>query len=345
MRFSGSRSSRDYGAAERLLHRLLLGSRAVMETTFDVERALYSGRLDPAWLERPVFVCGLARGGTSLVTRLLDGTGEFASLRYRDMPAPLAPNLWARLSSGNSRRVVGEQRGHGDGLSHDLDTPEAIEEVFWRAFEGDRYIRPDHLKDARPEEETLAAYKTLIGLCALREGRGRYLAKNNNHVLRLGALAKAFPDVIFVHPFRAPSDHAASLLRQHLQACGRHREDDFSRRYARWLAHHEFGLDHRPLSFSKEGAVRDPMKIAYWQTYWEVVHAHLLGQPPEVAARQIFLDVDALRCGPADVLASLSRKVGCASLDPGIVFQSGLVREAESDIHAALVTRARASVV
>lgn len=316
-----------------------------METAFDVERALYSGRLNPAWLVRPVFVCGLARGGTSLVTRLLDGSGEFASLRYRDMPAPLAPNLWARLSSGNSRRVVGEQRGHGDGLSHDLDTPEAIEEVFWRAFEGDRYIRPDHLMDARPAEETLAAYKTLIGLCALRDGRGRYLAKNNNHVLRLGALAKAFPDAIFIHPFRAPRDHAASLLRQHLQACRRHRQDNFSRRYASWLAHHEFGIDHRPLSFSGGTAVGNPMAIAYWQAYWEVVHAHLLAQPPEVAARQIFLDVDALRCRPGEIVATLSRNVGCASLDAEIVFKVGDVREAESALHAALMSRARASAV
>jgi len=311
-----------------------------METTFDMERALHAGRLDPAWLARPVFVCGLARGGTSLVTRLLDGTGQFASLRYRDMPAPLAPNLWTRLSAGNTRRVVGGERGHGDGLSHDLDTPEAIEEVFWRAFEGDRYIRPDHLRVVRPADETIAAYRTLIGLCALREGRGRYLAKNNNHVLRLDALAKTFPDAIFVHPFRAPSDHAASLLRQHLQARRRHQEDNFSRRYSGWLGHHEFGLDHRPLSFSGAPMRGDPIKIDYWRDYWDVVHAHLLGQPPEVVARQVFLDTDALRRDPVEVLADLSRRVGCAPLDARIVTKTGVAVGAESELHAELRSRA-----
>ena len=44
------------------------------------------------------------------------------------------------------------------------------------------------------------------------EGRTRYLSKNNNNILRLPALARAFPQALILIPFRDPLTHAASLL-------------------------------------------------------------------------------------------------------------------------------------
>lgn len=145
---------------------------------------------------------------------------------------------------------------------------------------------------------------------------------------------------MFIHPFRAPADHAGSLLRQHLQARRRHQDDAFSRRYAGWLGHHEFGLDHRPLSFTDAPFAGDSLKLDYWRAYWDDVHAHLLGQPPVVAARQVFLDADALRREPVGVLTVLARKVGCVPLDPAIVLRTDSVIEPQSEIHAALMSRA-----
>src|SRR4051812_3241920 len=125
-----SRSDDVYSRADRILHRLALGWRGAVETSFDLEWMLFGKAARAIPVERPVFVCGLARAGTSLVARAVAAAPAMASPSYRDMPFPLAPNLWARL--GGKRRLGAAPRGHGDGLSHDLDTPEAIEEAFWR---------------------------------------------------------------------------------------------------------------------------------------------------------------------------------------------------------------------
>ena len=312
-----SRSPAAYSGPDRLLHRIALGSRPVMETSFDIERAMFGKAVDPGAVTRPVFVCGLARAGTSLVTRLLDNSGVFASLRYRDMPFPLAPNLWARLSVGDSRKVAVVERSHGDGMIHDLNTPEAIEEVFWRCFESDRYIRADGLLPTPPLADTMDAYRQLIGLVCLRGGRNRYLAKNNNHVLRLQSLVDAFPDAVLVHPFRHPMRQAASLLEQHRRTCSQQSQELFSGSYSRWLVHHEFGADQRAHRLPGSPAVDgDRFDMEYWLKCWDSVYSILLNQGATVRQRQVFVDYDELCHRPFEVLGNLATRVGCAPLDP-----------------------------
>lgn len=332
-----------YSGPDRLLHRSALGSRPVMETSFDIERAMFGKAAGSAMVARPVFVCGLARAGTSLVTRLLDGSGAFGSLRYRDMPFPLAPNLWARLSGGDKRRVEAVERSHGDGLNHDLDTPEAIEEVFWRCFEGDRYIRSDGLLTTRPRAESMDCYRQLVELVCLRNVRNRYLAKNNNHVLRLESLVDAFPDAVLVHPFRHPMKQAASLLVQHRRTGGQQALDKFSTEYASWLVHHEFGTDQRPhLLPGAPSAHEDRSDLKYWLECWDSVYGFLLNQGPAVRSRQVFVDYDDLCRRPSEVLGTLAARVGCAPLDAASVKDAGQIPEAgpEFPVHLALKARA-----
>lgn len=312
-----------------------------METSFDIEWARFGKAASAASVGPPIFVCGLARAGTSLVTRLIAAEQGMAYPSYRDMPFPLAPNWWARVS-GRNRRVAPSQRGHGDGLTHDLDTPEAIEEVFWRCYEGRRYIARDGIVPVLPAPETMAGFRRYTALVALRGGGGRYLSKNNNNVVRLRALAEAFPDARFVHPFRHPERQAESLRRQHERACALQRDDRFRLRYAGWLGHHEFGLGRLP--FLLPGA---PLAGAgerdadYWLASWNAVYAHLLDQPEPVRARQFFLDYDALCRSPEKVLDALASFLGLGGL-------TGAVRPPETPngtavppqalaLHAALV--------
>lgn len=327
-----------YGRADRLLHRIALGSRAVMETSFDIEWAVHGKAARARPVERPVFVCGLARGGTSLVTRLIAAAPGFAAPSYRDMPFALAPNLWSRLAG--RRRLSAAERGHGDGLGHDLDTPEAIEEVFWRCFEGENYIRPEGLARTAPEPDTLAAFRRYVALVLLRGEGTRYVSKNNNNVLRVEALAAAFPDALFVHPFRHPAAHAASLARQHERALSLQRGDAFRRRYAEWLGHHEFGLTRRPFLLpGGPKAVGEPNE-RWWLAQWDAVYAHLLGQTEAVRRRQFFLDLNVLRAEPGTALGRLSAFLGSGALDPGAIRPSEApprTAPAEMTVHRNLV--------
>jgi hypothetical protein len=262
-------------------------------------------------------VAGLARAGTTVLMQQVEAADRFASLRYADMPFPLAPNTWAALSGKARRQVARSQRGHGDGLEHDLDSAEAIEEVFWRMACGPDYLAPDGLHAHGPDDAALAAFGQFMALVCLARGGDRYLSKNNANVLRVGALA-AIPGAVLVHPFRAPLEQAASLLAQHRRACALGREDRFRADYMRWLGHHEFGVHQRPFVLPGQPAPRgDPDSLAYWLRTWSAVYRHLLEQPADVAARQCFVDYDRLAQGDGAVRAVLAQRLGLPHGLPG----------------------------
>jgi len=152
-----------YGFPARVLHRLALGNTGVLETGFALERRLFSKRSPDSVTAGHVFVSGLARSGTTALMRALYDSGEFGSLTYRDMPFVLAPNLWARVTQGSRQRMAAMERAHGDGIQIGFDSPEALEEVFWRVFGGD-YIRGDRLVSIQPSDESIAAFRAYVEL-------------------------------------------------------------------------------------------------------------------------------------------------------------------------------------
>lgn len=262
----------DYSALDRLLHRLALASPMRAEMLHDVERSLYLSSA-PADEGRHVFVCGLARAGTTILMRELHRSGAFGSLTYADMPFVLAPNLWCRLSARGVDPGPRAERAHGDGIEVDQNSPEALDEVYWRVFAGDDYIRPDRLVPHRPDDDAISGYRDLIRLILRRTGKARYLAKNNNHILRLDALAAAFPDSLFLVPVRAPAAHARSLHSQHRRFA---ESDPFTQSYMRWLGHHEFGATHRSFAWNGAAAGGDPNTPDYWLAQWIAAHRVLL---------------------------------------------------------------------
>jgi hypothetical protein len=260
-----------YSFLDRLLHRLALAYAPMAEASFDMDQATV--RADPARVasERHVFVSGLARAGTSVLMRRFYATGRYRSLTYRDMPFVLAPNLWRRLSRLSRRDIAKSERAHGDDVLVDADSPESFDEVFWRTFSGDEYLTSDRLIAYRPDEEVVSKYVRYVNaiLAASDTPVQRYLSKNNNNILRLGALREAFPNALILIPFREPLQHAHSLLRQHARFSKLQSEQTFVLRYMTWLGHHEFGLDHRPFQF--DGSARPPHApdaLDYWLYLW-----------------------------------------------------------------------------
>jgi hypothetical protein len=276
----------EYGFLDRLLHRLALGFPPVAEASFDMDQAMV--RVDPAHVvaKRHVFVSGLARAGTSVLMRRFHATGRYRSLTYRDMPFVLAPNRWRRLSLMSRRDIAKSERAHGDDVLVDADSPESFDEVFWRIFSGDEYLGDDRLVAYRPDDEVVNKYVRYVNaiLAASDTPLERYLSKNNNNILRLGALHRAFPNALILIPFREPLQHAHSLLRQHKRFSKMQSEQKFVLRYMTWLGHHEFGLDHRPFQF--DGSARPPHApdtLNYWLTLWCDTYSWLERSKPEAA--------------------------------------------------------------
>jgi len=261
-----------YDFPSRVLHRLALSNTAILETSFDVERKLFAERPIKSIQAKHVFVSGLARSGTTMLMQALYDSREFSALTYRDMPFVLAPNTWAKVTGRSRRHIDDVERAHGDGIQIDFDSPEALEEVFWRVFGGD-YIREDRLASVRLTDESIAAFRVYVDLINRRYNKRRYLSKNNNNVLRLAGLPSIFPNAIILVPFRDPLRQARSLLTQHHRFIDRNRYDRFVRRYMTWLVHHEFGSDHRPFEWGAAvGTKYVPTELEYWLAQWVSVY-------------------------------------------------------------------------
>ena len=262
----------DYSALDKLLHHLALGSAMRAEMIHDIEKGMFL-KAAPPDEGRHVFVCGLARAGTTILMREIHGSGAFGSLTYADMPFILAPNLWRKLSARGAQAGEKQERAHGDGIAVDQHSPEALDEVYWRVFAGKDYVRKERLTPHKPDRDQIAGYRDLIRLVLLRTGKTRYLSKNNNMILRLAPLAQAMPDSTFLVPVRDPVSHAMSLLSQHRRFAD---ADAFTQTYMQWLGHHEFGATHRPFVWGEEMVSGSPDTPDYWLARWLAAHKALI---------------------------------------------------------------------
>jgi len=83
-----------YSAVDRLLHRLAFATSDMQVELAALEDMIYRKSLADTPVNRPVFITGLPRAGTTLLLQLTSALEEFASHSYRDMPFVLLPMLW-----------------------------------------------------------------------------------------------------------------------------------------------------------------------------------------------------------------------------------------------------------
>ena len=302
-----------YDVVSKLLHHLILEKSIVGETVFDLERAIYSSKVNDVSEEKHVFISGLARTGTTILMRHLYATNSFCSLTYRDMPFILGPNMWCSFSRhAKPKQGESRERAHGDGILINYDSPEAFEEVFWRVFCGKDYIQKDKLIPMIADHKTIEKFRDFISLILKDRYPKNYLSKNNNNILRLKALKEAFPNSVIIVLFREPLQHAYSLMNQHKRFLLMHNNDPFSKKYMAWLAHYEFGLNHRPFIFSEKNFEGGKVEtLEYWLKLWIETYSYLKENNPQGT---VFLNYEFL-CDNADsVMEWLAKKVQVPSV-------------------------------
>lgn len=307
-----------YGVMDRWVHWIALAPSSVRHLAFDLERqyalslrgasSSRDASKDPA--ASAVYVCGLARSGTTMLLRILDELGDFRSLTYRDMPFVLAPNLWKQVTRYSKQDAAVKERAHGDGILVSVDSPEGLEEVFWRTF-GMRMPSPECFgyEEPTPEElQAFAEYRALVANPRTEPAPSngklrRYLSKNNNNLLRLRSLS-ADPTATILLVYRNPVATARSLHRQHQRFCASQSSDRFTRKYMGWLSHYEFGLDHLPFCFvmPRMSGKYTPDDLNYWLDYWNAVYRYVLSVGD---LRYHLINHDALRHSPEKVLLAL----------------------------------------
>ena len=215
------------------------------------ESRLLASRLAATTIDRPVFISGLARAGTTILLRKLCELPEFATHRYSDFPFLFTPYAWALLRRlMPASRQIPRERMHQDGIMVTAESPEAMEEVLWMAFFPRLHdpevsnVLDDRVR--RPEFESF--FTEHIRKLILARGGQRYVSKNNYNVTRLSYLARLFPDARFLLPIRSPHAHVGSLMKQHRLFCQIQHENEAARRHLHLVGHFEFGLDRRPIN-------------------------------------------------------------------------------------------------
>jgi len=282
----------NYSFLDRLIHRVAFAAPASQLTASDMEKTLYGASWEAVVGARPIFVTSLPRAGTTLMLEAFNLFPSLAAHLYRDMPFVMAPVMWSRMSGAFRKQAELHERAHGDGMQVGYDSPEAFEEIIWRAFWPEKYsdtgIALWSADDVKPDAAAFFAehMKKIIALRRPdRPGDARYISKNNGNVARLELIPRMFPDARILVPVRAPVEHAISLLRQHRNFIDMHRETPFVQRYMADIGHYEFGALHRPIAFPGLETLiagHDPLGVDYWLGYWIAGFEYVLSRRTDV---------------------------------------------------------------
>jgi hypothetical protein len=302
------------------------------------------GRLEAALLDeelaarrpvQPIFVCGLARAGTTITLELLCAVPGVVSHRYRDFPFVHVPVAWNGILKGaglTERPPV--ERMHGDGIQVSPESPEALDEPLWMSFfpSAHDWHRPGLLTEDFTHPRFEAFYRAHLAKLLLVRGGARLALKGNYLLPRLPFLGRLFPDARFVLVVREPAAHIASLMRQH-RIFARMQADRRARTYLQALGHFEFGLDRAPINMGDGAEIEEVMarwqagdEVGGWALYWRHIHAGaraMLAARPGLAARTLVLRAETLRGDPG---AAVDGLLDHCRLEAGAELRAALVR-------------------
>ena len=254
----------------------------------DIETRCWQDKLKAVSIEKPVFISGLARSGTTVLLVMLEEHPETVTHRYRDFPFLEAPLWWNRFYDRASRPGSKPmERFHRDRILVTPESPEALEEIIWMSFFP--WLHDPgraNTVDRGTSDPDFACFFTahIRKLLFLRRGR-RYLSKANYNVARLSCLADIFPDARFLVLFRDPRHHIASLMKQHRLFCEEETRDPRVLNYMRRSGHFEFGLDRRPVNMGHGDATERIMRlwaagrdVEGWARYWSDVYGYVVAK-------------------------------------------------------------------
>lgn len=272
----------------------------------------------PAAVERPIFICGLARSGTTTLLRKIAGLPGMASHRYSDFPFLFTPYYWSRLNGG-PRSELPRERMHKDGILVTAQSPEAMEEMLWMAFFPELHDpgRSNVLEADVAKPEFAAFYAEHIRKILLIRGGNRYVSKNNYNLTRIGYLARLFPDARFLLPIRAPEEHVASMMKQHRLFSDEERKSPAISDQLRRVGHLEFGLGRTPINPGDTAAVRAVQacwaagdEVRGWAKYWALIYravADGLAADPALAASCQVVRYEDLCDRPLETVTAVAR--------------------------------------
>ncbi len=312
----------------------------------DLETSILAEGIATQRIEQPVYICGMARAGSTLLLELLAQAEVFTTHRYADFPLLWTPYWWnwlrARLPVPATAPV---ERAHQDRIAVTRNSPEALEEVLWMHFFPGRHDA-DIAQPLRAgcDDRGFASFYTahIRKLLAVRNAR-RYLAKGNYNLSRIGYLLQLFPDARFVIAVREPIAQIASLVKQdRLFTAWSQRNPAIGRQLAR-SGHFEFGPYKRAENFGDSSAAAAIQAcfgagrtLEGYARQWAAAYGWLadsLGRDVPSSAC-IVVDYGSLCSAPAAMLTTIYQHVGVAKADSEDLVRTQAARITSPDYYS-----------
>ena len=194
-------------------------------------------------VDRPIYLTGLARSGTTITLEMLNEHPETATHKHYHMVCAYWPH-WAEIMS----RYVPvmkkpAERIHKDGIFVTQDSPEAVEELFWQKYWDESHNESiSNILNSSSQNSTFEIfYDYHIKKLLYNQRATRYLAKNMYNITRMEYIQKLYPDVKFIILIRNPLNHIASYAKQDRFFTKREQSITFLLDWVKMIGHREFG--------------------------------------------------------------------------------------------------------
>ncbi len=278
-------------------------------------------------VDRPVYICGLPRAGTTITLQMLSEHPDVVTHKYADFLMPYMPYVWnkvfPKIPVDAMRKPV--PRIHRDRIEVTRDSAEMGEEILWEHFFPHIHDESNYsVLDATTSNPGFERfYDEHLRKLALVRGRSRYVSKAILCVVRMQYLRRLFPDARFLLYVRNPIDHVASLIKQDRIWAELEKSDPRQIEIIELTGHHEFGPKQVMANVGSPQTLREIRRLfdaGRWAEsrarYWAYVYgfvAKQLDDDPELARSVCIVRYEDL-C--SDSLATIDRIIAHAGLDP-----------------------------
>jgi len=235
-------------------------------------------------IDRPVFVIGLPRSGTTALQRLLtaDPASQGLEMWLAQVPQPRPPRpTWADnpvfqyIQAGFSRH----HEEHPEFMGVHYMAADQVEECWQLLQQSMRSISfetlahvPGYSAWLRGQDWTGAyrRHRSNLQLIGLHDGDKRWVLKNPSHLFALGALLTVYPDALVIQTHRSPRTAIASAC-----SLAAHASAGWSTAFAgQAIGRSQLDLWARGLAlFTAERATRDPAR------FYDVRYDDLVADP------------------------------------------------------------------
>jgi hypothetical protein len=207
-------------------------------------------------IDRPIFVTGLARSGSTVLLELLSTCPRIGTHRYCDFPFLATPWLWNRFQQrfGSSVENAPVERPHRDRIVITPESPESMDEPIWQSWFPWIHKRNSihEIPESTDNPRFVRFYREHINKILFLRKANRYASKNNYHFTRIEYLTKLFPDSRIIIPIRHPFSHVDSLVRQHELFSSYAKNTLHLGRYLQAAGHYEFGPQRIPIQMGPQ---------------------------------------------------------------------------------------------